>query len=118
MNQKQWEDFVKADDDLEVAHVLDEDEIVDIVRARHEEEDEEEEGDNDADKEPIPSVTETRKALSVLTRGLLGRGFVDNENLLTKLERAFSHVLTADLKQSTLCRFFSAALSVFYNKTT
>ena len=65
------EDFVKADDDLEVAHVLDEDEIVDIVRARHKEEDEEE-GDDDADKEPIPSVTETRKALSVLTRGLLG----------------------------------------------
>ena len=27
MNQKQWEDFVKADDDLEVAHVLDQDEI-------------------------------------------------------------------------------------------
>ena len=107
MNQKQWEDFVKADDDLEVAHVLDEDEIVDTVRARHEEEDEEEEeGDDDADKEPIPSVTETRKALSTLTRGLLGRGFVDNENLLTKLERASSHVLTADLKQSTLCRFF------------
>ena len=106
MKQKQWEDFVKADDDLKVAHVLDADEIVDIVRARHEEEDEEEEGDDNADKEPIPSVTETRKALSVLTRGLLGRGFVDNENLLTKLERASSHVLTADLKQSTLYRFF------------
>ena len=106
MKQKQWEDFVKADDDLKVAHVLDADEIVDIVRARHEEEDEEEEGDDNADKEPNPSVTETRKALSVLTRGLLGRGFVDNENLLTKLERASSHVLTADLKQSTLYRFF------------
>ena len=102
MNQKQWEDFVKA----EVVHVLDEDEIVDIVRASHEEEEDEEEGDDDADKEPIPGVTETRKALSALTRNLLGRGFVDNQNLLTKLERASSHVLTADLKQSTLCRFF------------
>ena len=105
MNQKQWKDFVKADDDLEVAHVLDEDEIMDIVRAHHEEDDEEED-DDDADKEPIPSVTETSKALSTLTRGLLGQGFIDDENLLTKLERASSHVLTADLKQSTLCRFF------------
>ena len=104
---------------MEVAHVLDEDEIEDIVRARHEEKDqEEEEGDDDADKEPIPSVTETRKALSALTRGLLGRGFVGNENVLTKLERASSHVLTADSKQSTLCRFFSAALTDFYYKTT
>ena len=67
INQKQWEDFVKAKDDQEVAHVLDENEIVDIVRTRHEEE---EEGDDDADKEPTPSVTETSKALSVLTRGL------------------------------------------------
>ena len=57
MNQKQWEDFVEDDDDLEVAHALDEDEIVNIVRARHEED--EEEGDDDADKEPIPSVTKT-----------------------------------------------------------
>ena len=65
---------------------------MDIVRARHEEEDEEEEEcDGDADKKPIPSVTETRKALSALTRGLLGRGFVGNKNLLTKLERASSH---------------------------
>ena len=48
MNQKQWEDFVKADDDLEVAHVLDEDEIMDIVRFRHKEEDEE--GDDDAER--------------------------------------------------------------------
>ena len=31
MNQKQWEDFIKADDDLEAAHVFDVDEIVDIV---------------------------------------------------------------------------------------
>ena len=107
MNLKQWGNFVKADDDVEVAHVLDQDEIVDIVRARHEKEDEEEgDGDDDADKEPIPSVTETRKALSALTKGLLGRGFIGNENMLTKLEGAYSHVLTADLEQSTLCRFF------------
>ena len=31
MNQKQWEDFIKADDDLEVAHVFDVDEIMDIT---------------------------------------------------------------------------------------
>ena len=38
INQKQWEDFITTDDDLEVGHVLDEDEIVDIVQACHEEE--------------------------------------------------------------------------------
>ena len=38
MNQKQWKDFMKTDDDLQVAHVLDVDESVDIVRARHEDE--------------------------------------------------------------------------------
>ena len=58
MNQKQWEDFITTDDDLEVGHVLDEDEIVDVVRARHEEE--EKNDKEDLDKEPIPTVTETR----------------------------------------------------------
>ena len=86
MNQKQWEDFITTDDDLEVGHVLDEDEIVDIVRARHEEE---EKGDEeDLDKKPIPTVTETRNPLNALKRGLLGRGFGDHDNLLAKLEKA------------------------------
>ena len=31
MNQKQREDFITTDNDLEVGHVLDEDKIVDIV---------------------------------------------------------------------------------------
>ena len=40
MKQNQWEDFIKVDDNLEVAHDFDEDEIVDIVRARHGDEEE------------------------------------------------------------------------------
>ena len=60
MNQERWEDFIKADDGLEVAHVLDVDEIVDIVRARHKDE----EDDDDEDEELIPTDTETRNALN------------------------------------------------------
>ena len=66
MNQKQWKDFIKSDDDLEVVHALEEDDIMEMVLARHKEKDEEE------DKGPISSVTETRNALHTLKRGLLG----------------------------------------------
>ena len=52
------------------------------------------------------TVTETRNALNALKRGLLGRGFADNDNLLAKLEKASSQVLTADLKQTIILRFF------------
>ena len=104
MNQKQWEDFIKADNGLEVGHVLDEDEIVDIVRARHGNEEKDEE--DDGDEKPIPTVTETRNTLNALKRGLLGRSFADHNNLLAKLEKASSQVLTADLKQTTILRFF------------
>ena len=100
MNQKQWEDFIKADNDLAVEHVLDEDKIVDIVRARDGDE------EDDDDEKPIPTVTETRNALNALKRGLLGRGFADHDNPLAKLEKASSQVLTADLKQTTILRFF------------
>ena len=31
MNQKQLEDFITTDDDLEVGHVLDQDKIIDIL---------------------------------------------------------------------------------------
>ena len=48
INQKQWEHFVKDDDHLKLAHVLDEDKIMDIVRACHEED--KEEVDDDADE--------------------------------------------------------------------
>ena len=51
-------------------------------------------------------VTETRSALNALKWGLLGRGFADHDNLLAKLEKASSQVLTADLKQTTILRFF------------
>ena len=83
-----------------MGHVLDEDEIVDIVRARHEEK------EKDLDKEPIPTVTETRNVLNALKWGLLGRGFADHDNLLAKLEKASSEVVTADLKQTTILSFF------------
>ena len=63
MNQKQWEDFIKSDDDLEVVHALEEDDIMEMVLARHEEKDEDEELE---DKGPIPSVTETCNALNTL----------------------------------------------------
>ena len=86
-----------------MGHVLDEDEIVDIMQARHEEKDDEEE---DFDKEPIPTVTETHNALNALKQGLLGQGFADYNNLLAKLEKASSEVLTADLKQTTKLHFF------------
>ena len=43
MNQKQWEDFIKSDDDLEVVHALKEDDIVEMVLASHEEKDGDEE---------------------------------------------------------------------------
>ena len=55
---ERWENFIKAVDDLEVGHVLDEDEIISIVRARHEDEEIDEEEDDD-DDEPISTVTET-----------------------------------------------------------
>ena len=96
---------MKADDDLEVGHVLDEDDIGDIVRARHEDEEKVEEED-DEDEEPIPTVAETRNALNAFKRSLLGRGFAGHDNLLAKLEKASSQVLAADLKQTTILRFF------------
>ena len=52
------------------------------------------------------TVTENRNALNDLKQGLLGRGFTDYDNLLAKLEKASSQVLTADLKQTTILRFF------------
>ena len=103
INQKQWEDFVTTDDDLEVGHVFDEDEIVDIVRARHEEGKDDKKDENE---KSIPTFAETRNALNALKRGLLGRGFADHDNLLAKLEKASSQVLTGDLKQTTLLCFF------------
>ena len=76
---------------------------MDIVRACHKDE---EDDDDDEDEEPIPTVTETRNALNSLKRGLLERGFVDHNNQLTKLEKASSQILTAELKQTTIFRFF------------
>ena len=52
------------------------------------------------------TVTETHNALNALKQGLLGRGFADHDNLLAKLEKASSQVLTADLKQTTILHFF------------
>ena len=108
MDQKQWEHFITTDDDLEVMHVLDENEIVDIVQAHHEEEkkDYKKDEEEDLDEEPIPTVTETRNALNALKRGLLGQGFAEHDNLLAKLENASHQVLTADLKHTTILRFF------------
>ena len=94
-----------------MGHVLNEDETVDIVQARHEEEKvDEEEGEEDLDDKPIP-FTETHNALNAHKQGPLGRGFVDNGNLLAKLEKASSQVLTADSKQTTIIYyvFFSRA---------
>ena len=51
-------------------------------------------------------VTETGNALNALKQDLLGRGFADHDNLLAKLEKASSQVLTADLKQMTILHFF------------
>ena len=44
----------------------------------------------------------------------LGRGFADHDNLLAKLEKASSQVLTADLKQMTMLLFFSKINKVLY----
>ena len=52
------------------------------------------------------TVIKTRNALNALKWGLLGRGFAGHDNLLAKLEKASSQVLTADLKQTTILRFF------------
>ena len=52
------------------------------------------------------TVTETSNTLNDLKRGLLVQGFADHDNLLGKLEKASSQVLTADLKQATILRFF------------
>ena len=60
------------------------------------------------------TVTETRNAFNALKLGLLGRGFADHDNLLAKLEKAFSQVLTADLKQTTILRFFRRTNKVLY----
>ena len=48
----------------------------------------------------------TLNALNALKRGLLGRDFVDHVNLLAKLKKVSSQVLTADLKQMTILRLF------------
>ena len=76
-----------------MGHVLGEDEIVDIVRARYEKEekDDEEDAEEDLDEEPIPTVTETRDASNAFKWNLLGRGFADHDNLLAKLEKSSSH---------------------------
>ena len=59
-----------------------------------------------ADEEPIPTVAETGNTLNAVKRGLLGGDFADHDNLLAKLEKASSQVLTADLKRTTILRFF------------
>ena len=94
MIQKQWKDFMKTDDDLQVVHVLDVDESVDIVRARHEDKEE-----NDDDEDEV-TITETRNALNSPKRGLMGRGFIDHDNLLTKLEKASSQILIGILLET------------------
>ena len=52
------------------------------------------------------TVTETGNALNALKRGLLVRGFADHDNLLAKLEKASSQILTADLEQRLYYVFF------------
>ena len=60
------------------------------------------------------TLTETGNALNALKRGLLGRGFADHGNLLSKLEKASSQVLTADLKQRLYYVFFRRTNKVLY----
>ena len=60
------------------------------------------------------TVTETGNAFNALKRSLLGRGFADHGNLLAKLEKASSQVLTADLKQRLYYVFFCRTNKVLY----
>ena len=60
------------------------------------------------------TVTETGNALNALKWDLLGRGFADHDNLLAKLEKASSQVLTADLKQRLYYVFFHRTNKVLY----
>ena len=108
MNQKQSEDFIKADDDLEVALVLDVDEIVDIVRARHEDE-EEEEDDDDEDEGPIPTV-KGLQCFEFSQTGSAGTRFHRPWQSVDEVGKSFGQILAADLKQKIPYFVFSAEM--------
>ena len=61
----------------------------------------------------LVTITATGNALT-LKQGLLGRGFADHDNMLAKLEKASSQVLTADLKQRLYYVFFRRTNKVLY----
>ena len=52
------------------------------------------------DDEDEVTVTETRNALNSPKRGLMERGFIDHDNLLTKLEKASSQILIGILLET------------------
>ena len=59
-------------------------------------------------------LLETCNAINALKQGLLGRGFADHDNLLAKLEKASSQVLTAETNNKIA--FFTEEIIQYFNK--